>query len=76
MIELRSLIVSIVMKMNEINRCIFLYTQKKIYVKQGFDKYEKKKNYSIDNYSEEIWDGDLQCIDMYYYSKELKKMEQ
>ena len=39
----------------------FLYTQKKNYVKQGLDKYEKKiKNYSIDNYSEEIWDGDLQ----------------
>ena len=61
MIELRSLIVSIVMKMKQIDRCIFLYTQKKNYVKQGLDKYEKKiKNYSIDNYSEEIWDGDLQ----------------
>ena len=34
------------------------------YVKQGFDKYEKTiKNYLIDNYNEEIWDGDLQCID-------------
>jgi predicted adenine nucleotide alpha hydrolase (AANH) superfamily ATPase/N-acetylglutamate synthase-like GNAT family acetyltransferase len=44
------------------------------YVKQGFDKYEKTiKNYFVDNYDEEIWDGDLQCIDMYYYSKELKK---
>lgn len=44
------------------------------YVKQGFDKYEKTiKNYFIDNYDEEIWDGDLQCIDMYYYSKDLKK---
>ena len=44
------------------------------YVKQGFDKHEKTiKNYFIDNYSEEIWDGDLQCIDMYYYSKDLKK---
>ena len=43
-------------------------------VKQGFDKYEKTiKNYFIDNYDEEIWDGDLQCIDMYYYSKDLKK---
>lgn len=42
------------------------------YVKQGFDKYEKTiKNYFVDNYNEEIWDGDLQCIDMYYYYKEL-----
>ena len=44
------------------------------YVKQGFDKYEKTiKNYFVDNYDEKIWDGDLQCIDMYYYSKDLKK---
>ena len=44
------------------------------YVKQGFDKYEKTiKNYFIDNYDEEILDGDLHCIDMYYYSKDLKK---
>ena len=44
------------------------------YVKQGFDKYEKTiKNYFIDNYDEEIWDGDLRCTDMYYYSKDLKK---
>ena len=44
------------------------------YVKQGFDKYEKTiKNYFIDNYDEEIIDGDLHCIDMYYYSKDLKK---
>ena len=44
------------------------------YVKQGFDKYEKTiKNYFVDNYDEEIIDGDLQCIDMYYYSKDLKK---
>ena len=44
------------------------------YVKQGFDKYEKTvKNYFVDNYKEEIWDRDLQCIDMYYYSKDLNK---
>ena len=44
------------------------------YVKQGFDKYEKTiKNYFMDNYDEEIIDGDLHCIDMYYYSKDLKK---
>ena len=47
------------------------------YVKQDFDKYEKTiKNYFVDNYDEEIWDGDLQCIDMYYYSKDLKNKEQ
>ena len=44
------------------------------YVKQGFDKYEKTiKNYFVDNYYEEIIDGDLHCIDMYYYLKDLKK---
>ena len=42
------------------------------YVKQGFDKYEKTvKNFFVDNYKEEIWDGNLHCIDMYYYYKEL-----
>lgn len=45
------------------------------YVKQGFDKYEKTiKNFFIDNYDEEIIDGDLKCIDMYYYSKGLNKL--
>jgi len=40
------------------------------YVKLGFDKYEKTiKNFFIDNYDEEIYDGDLKCIDMFYYSK-------
>ncbi len=44
------------------------------YVKQGFDKYEKTiKNYFIDNYNEEIRDGDLICTDMIYYSKDLKE---
>ena len=44
------------------------------YVKQGFDKYEKTiKNFFIDNYDEEIKDGDLICADLIYYSKELKK---
>ena len=44
------------------------------YVKQGFDKYEKTiKNYFVNNYNEEVWDGDLHCIDIYYYSKALKK---
>ncbi|MBP3708435.1 MAG: GNAT family N-acetyltransferase [Clostridia bacterium] len=44
------------------------------YVKQGFDKYEKTiKNFFIDNYDEEIKDGDLVCTDIIYYSKDLKK---
>lgn len=43
------------------------------YVKQGFDKYEKTiKNFFVDNYDEEIWDGDLLCTDIFYYSKDLK----
>ncbi len=46
------------------------------YVKQGFDKYEKTiRNFFIDNYKEEICDGDLHCTDMYYYSKDLKKIK-
>lgn len=51
-------------------------TEKNIpfYVKQGFDKYEKTiKNFFIDNYEEEIKDGELVCTDMIYYSKNLKK---
>ena len=44
------------------------------YVKVGFDKYYKTiKNFFVDNYKEEVWDGDLHCIDMYYYSKDLKR---
>lgn len=44
------------------------------YVKQGFDKYEKTlKNYFIDNYDEEIKDGNLISTDMIYYAKNLKK---
>ena len=44
------------------------------YVKQGFDKYEKTvKNFFIDNYNEEIKDGDLICTDKIYYSRNLKK---
>lgn len=44
------------------------------YVKQGFDKYEKTiKNFFIDNYKEEVKDGDLVCTDLIYYSKDLKK---
>ncbi len=42
------------------------------YVLNGFNKYHHTvKNFFVDNYEEEIWDGDLHCIDMYYYSKEL-----
>ena len=44
------------------------------YVKQGFDKYYKTiKNFFIDNYNKEIIDGNLHCIDMYYYYKDLTK---
>ena len=46
------------------------------YVKQGFDKYEKTiKNFFVDNYEEEIKDGDIVCTDMIYYSKDLKKIK-
>lgn len=39
-----------------------------------YDKYEKTiKNYFIDNYEEEIKDGELVCTDLIYYSKDLKK---
>ncbi len=42
------------------------------YVKCGFDKYYKTvKNFFIDNYTDPIWDGDLQCVDMYYYYMDL-----
>lgn len=42
------------------------------YVLNGFTKYHHTvKNFFIDNYEEAIWDGNLQCIDMYYYYKEL-----
>ena len=44
------------------------------YVKQGFDKYLKiVKNFFVDNYDVELFDGDLKCSDMYYYLKDLKK---
>ena len=46
------------------------------YVKQGFDKYEKTiKNFFIDNYEKKIWDGDLKCTDIYYYSKKLAEIK-
>lgn len=31
------------------------------------------KNFLVDNYDEEIKDGDLICTDLIYYSKDLKK---
>lgn len=44
------------------------------YVKCGFDKYYKTEyNFFINNYTEEVWDGDLHCIDMYYYYMDLIK---
>lgn len=43
------------------------------YVKCGFDKYYKTvKNFFIDNYTKEIWDENLKCVDMYYYFMNLK----
>lgn len=42
------------------------------YVKQGFDKYEKTvKNFFANNYKEKIKDGNIVCIDLIYYSKNL-----
>ena len=47
------------------------------YVLNGFTKYHHTvKNFFIDNYKEAIWDGNLQCIDMYYYAKELDKQKE
>ena len=43
------------------------------YVKKGFDKYFKTVKNFFYNYDEELFDGDLKCSDMYYYSKDLKK---
>lgn len=43
------------------------------YVLNGFTKYHHTvKNFFIDNYPNEIYDGDMKCIDMYYYSKEFR----
>ena len=43
------------------------------YVKCGFDRYYKTEyNFFINNYNEEVFDGDLHCIDMYYYYMDLK----
>ena len=41
------------------------------YVLNGFNRYHHTvKNFFVDNYDEEVWDGDLHCIDMYYYAKD------
>lgn len=58
------------------DRMLIGTTEKNIpfFVKQGFDKYEKTvKNFFIDNYKEEITDGNLTCTDLIYYSKDLNK---
>lgn len=55
-------------------RMIVGTTEKMIpfYVLNGFKTYlHTVKNFFIDNYKEEIWDGDFRCIDMYYYSRKL-----
>ncbi|MDO5556260.1 MAG: GNAT family N-acetyltransferase [Clostridia bacterium] len=42
------------------------------YVKCGFtDYWSTVENYFINNYKEEIWDGALQCKNMYYYAMTL-----
>ena len=44
------------------------------YVKQGFDKFEKRvDNFFIDNYGDDLYDGNLHCKDIHYYSKILNK---
>lgn len=44
------------------------------YVLNGFTKYHHTvKNFFVDNYPNEIYDGDMKCIDMYYYAKEFDK---
>lgn len=44
------------------------------YVLNGFKNYHHTvKNFFVDNYKEEVWDGDFHCIDMYYYSKVLNQ---
>lgn len=59
-------------------RIIVRTTQNMIpfYVLNGFNTYHHTvKNFFIDNYKKEIWDGNLQCIDLYYYSKNFDKTE-
>ena len=61
---------------NEYEKMIVGTTENMIpfYVLNGFRTYHHTvKNFFVDNYKEEIWDGDFRCIDMYYYSKELNK---
>lgn len=60
---------------NKFKRIIVGTTENMIpfYILNGFNTYHHTvKNFFINNYKEEIWDGDLHCIDMYYYSKDLK----
>lgn len=59
---------------NKYKKMIVGTTQNNIpfYVKCGFDKYYKTEyNFFVDNYNEEVWDGNLHCIDMYYYYMDL-----
>ena len=43
------------------------------YEKCGFVRSHIISNFFIDNYNEEIKDGELTCTDLIYYSKDLKK---
>lgn len=64
---------------NKYKKMIVGTTQNNIpfYVKCGFDKYYKTEyNFFVDNYTEEVWDEDLHCIDMYYYYIDLQKLKE
>lgn len=40
------------------------------YVLHGFTQYHHTvKNFFVDNYKEEIWDGNFLCMDIHYYEK-------
>lgn len=46
------------------------------YVLNGFTKYHHTvKNFFLNNYQKDIYDGNLHCIDMFYYSKEFNKID-
>ncbi|MDO5556520.1 MAG: GNAT family N-acetyltransferase, partial [Clostridia bacterium] len=61
---------------NKYEKMIVGTTQNNIpfYVKAGFDKYYKTEyNFFVKKHKDEIFDGDLHCIDMYFYYMDLKK---
>ena len=43
------------------------------YIKLGFDTYERtEKDFFKKNYKNPVYDGGLECFDLYYYSKDLR----